>query len=163
MKDTEIIPPLTDTADTGSNGKGRRRGTVFLTMLFFVSLFMLLPHAPGEATVRAAGKTSEKVPEISSVSELDGKKVGVFTGTIFDQLTEQYIKDPQIVYFDSGADSIKALEIGKIDGFLLDDAMAKALRASWSGMRSYRFLISTAAGNARSERSACSISRHAHV
>jgi His/Glu/Gln/Arg/opine family amino acid ABC transporter permease subunit len=125
VKSAETCASETDTADAGSRRKGGRHGTAFLAMLFSVLFFLFLLNIPVEAKAQAAGETPEKVPEISSVSELNGKKVGVFTGTILDQITQQYIKDPKIIYYDSIADCIRALEIGKIDGFLLDDAVAK--------------------------------------
>lgn len=53
-----------------------------------------------------------------SVDELQGKRIGVVTGTIHDSLVEKRLPTAQIVYFNTVADMLDALKAGKIDALV---------------------------------------------
>ena len=54
----------------------------------------------------------------ASVDALDGKRIGVVTGTIHDSLVEKRLPNAQIVYFNTIADMLDALKAGKIDAMI---------------------------------------------
>ncbi len=76
--------------------------------------------------VMVTAKANKNVPLFAS--EFDGKKMGVPTGTTFDALTNEYIKNPEIVYYNTIPDMATALDIGKVDGFVMDEPLARMIR-----------------------------------
>ena len=62
---------------------------------------------------------------ISCLSDLNGKRIGVTTGTTFDAIVLKALPDAKTVYINFSADLIAALEAGKIDGFAVDEPAAK--------------------------------------
>lgn len=65
----------------------------------------------------------------NSVEELESKRFGVLTGTIFDQVVQENVPDSQIVYYNATADLPEALERGKIDAYATDEPLARILTA----------------------------------
>ena len=68
---------------------------------------------------------AESAAVISSLDELNGKRVGVATGTTFDGIVRNALPEAKIVYINTAADLIAALETGKIDGFAVDEPAAR--------------------------------------
>lgn len=58
--------------------------------------------------------------KVSSLSDLNGKKVGVLKGTTYDALADEKLPDAEKVYFESNPDQTVALQNGQIDGYLQD-------------------------------------------
>ena len=73
--------------------------------------------------------------EIKSVEDLAGKRIGVTTGSIFDQIAEEFIKNPKLEYFNSVTDMAQALNAGKIDGYIYDEPVARILTAKNPGQK----------------------------
>lgn len=73
------------------------------------------------------------VPVYSSIDDLRGKRLGVITGSVFDKIAEKRIPGIKIEYFNTSADLSVALDSGKIDGFALDDPVARYLLAQNPG------------------------------
>ena len=74
-------------------------------------------------------------PEYQTLEQLEGKKVGVGVGTIFDQLIQE--KDPQVEdfsYFTTAPDLVVALQSGKVDAFVADEPNARLLVARNTGI-----------------------------
>ena len=61
----------------------------------------------------------------SALDALNGRRIGVATGTTFDAIVSNALPDAKLVYINSSADLIAALEAGKIDGFAVDEPAAK--------------------------------------
>ena len=59
--------------------------------------------------------------QYTSLEQLNGKKIGIQTGTFFDQECQKYLKDPELLYYSTYTDLLMALESGKIDGFPMDE------------------------------------------
>ena len=57
----------------------------------------------------------------SSFDELDGKKIGVQTGTSFDEMVKNEMPDAKVLYFNNKADMLNALQTGKIDAYAIDE------------------------------------------
>ena len=58
---------------------------------------------------------------ITNLSQLDGSRIGVQTGTNFDEMVKNRLPDAQLLYFNNKADMINALETGKIAGYVIDE------------------------------------------
>ena len=81
----------------------------------------------GILCVLLSGCSTEKVESITSIRQLDGKTIGVMTGSTFDKHTDTYIHDAKKEYYTSYADMALAVEQGKISAFLMDEPMARVL------------------------------------
>ena len=64
-----------------------------------------------------------------SLSQLDGKRIGVQTGTTFDEIVLGALPGAQISYFNSYPDMAAALEADKIDGFPGDEPVLRLMAA----------------------------------
>lgn len=64
---------------------------------------------------------------ITSIRQLDGKTIGVMTGSSFDTHTDNLIENADKQYYDRVPDLALALEQGKIAGFLMDEPVARIL------------------------------------
>ena len=65
--------------------------------------------------------------QITALGQLDGQRIGVITGSVFDTYTDQWIEDAQKEYYASYADLVLAVEQGKVAAFLTDEPMARTL------------------------------------
>ena len=71
----------------------------------------------------------------SSPEDLAGKKIGVLTGTRFDEVAANHIKDCQLEYFNTIADNAMALEAGKVDAYLVDEPVARTVICEYPTQR----------------------------
>lgn len=76
-----------------------------------------------------------KLISISSIDDLNGRKVGIFTGSEYDSILEKNLKDAVPSYYNSYSDQISALKSGKIDGFLTDEPLAKEILKENTGLK----------------------------
>ena len=76
----------------------------------------------------AAGQSAAQV-EIGSISQLDGMRIGVQTGTTFDAIVLEALPNAKISYFNSYPDMAAALEAHKIDGFPGDEPVLLMMTA----------------------------------
>ena len=65
----------------------------------------------------------------SALSELNGKRIGVQTGTTFDRIVLDALPEAKISYFNSYPDLAAALEANKIDGFPGDEPVLRMMAA----------------------------------
>ncbi len=63
--------------------------------------------------------------------DFSGKRIGVLTGSVFDEVARKYIEDPEISYFNSNADIAIALDKGKIDGYVNDEPVWRLLSGEY--------------------------------
>ena len=78
---------------------------------------LLVKNSPRESSP-AAPKGYTKI------ADFDGKRIGVFTGSIHDQVVREVLPKAQVSYFEGLANVIAALTSGKIDAIALDDSMS---------------------------------------
>jgi len=78
-----------------------------------------------EKLANAAGQAGV----FTSLSQLDGKRIGVQTGTTFDEIVREALPNAQISYFNSYPDMAAALEANKIDGFPGDEPVLRLMAA----------------------------------
>ncbi|MBQ7520854.1 MAG: transporter substrate-binding domain-containing protein, partial [Clostridia bacterium] len=76
----------------------------------------------------AAGQSAAQV-EIGAISQLDGMRIGVQTGTTFDAIVLEALPNAKISYFNSYPDMAAALEAHKIDGFPGDEPVLLMMTA----------------------------------
>ena len=65
----------------------------------------------------------------TSLSQLNGKRIGVQTGTTFDEIVLGVLPDAKISYFNTYSDMAAALEANKIDGIPGDDPVLRLMTA----------------------------------
>ena len=72
---------------------------------------------------------------INNINDLEGKKVGIYTGSEYDQILSQKIKNAIPTYYNSYTDEVMALKSGKIDAFLADEPLAKEILKNFSDLK----------------------------
>ena len=84
---------------------------------------------PAEETVPDDGGSDGFGPlpagKYSSFDELNGKPIGVQTGTNFDEMVLARMPDAKVLYFNTKADMIGALQTGKIDAYVIDEPVIR--------------------------------------
>ena len=84
------------------------------------------------AMVRDNGQKSQNADTVTSavytaLSQLNGKRIGVQTGTSFDAIVSENLPDAQIDYYNTKAGLVAALTGNKVDGFVVDEPVAQLL------------------------------------
>lgn len=77
--------------------------------------------------LNGCGTAEAEAEAITSIRQLDGKTIGVETGSTFDKYTDTYINNAKKEYYTTYADMALAVEQGKIAAFLMDEPMARVL------------------------------------
>lgn len=72
---------------------------------------------------------------ISSMDDLEEKKVAVVTGMIFDQVLKEMVPSAVPTYFNNYTDSVSALKTGKVSALLCDEPVSRMLRMNNEGIR----------------------------
>ena len=65
----------------------------------------------------------------TSLSQLNGKQIGIQTGSTFDEIVLETLPDVRISYFNTYPDLAAALEANKIDGFPGDEPVLRLMAA----------------------------------
>ena len=84
-----------------------------------------------------------------TVVSYDGKRIGVLLGTVHDDIATAEYKNPVISYYNSNSDMAMALEMGKIDAYIVDSPVGRILTDEYTGHKfvkqftddSYAFLF----------------------
>lgn len=66
---------------------------------------------------------------------LNGKRLGVATGSVFDRVALERLPDAQVSYFNAQPDIVTALLAGKIDALITDEPMARDIVNQTPGLR----------------------------
>ncbi len=90
-----------------------------LCALAALVLFLPLLSAPARA----------EEGRYTSLEQLNGKTIGIQTGSIFDAVVKETLPDAQFVYYDTFADLSAALASGRIDGFPGDEPVLRLMAA----------------------------------
>ena len=88
-------------------------------------LLIVIPTA--HVFANEAGDTPDGV--YRSLDEMNGMRIGVQTGTTFDEIVLDALPDAKISYFNTYADMAAALETHKIDGFPGDEPVLRLMAA----------------------------------
>lgn len=108
-----IIANMTATAE--------RAKSVDFTTDYFINPQTLLTRK----ALLPEAKKAKTSSGITHYRELSGKKVGVFTGTILDQVLAHCVPDAVPEYYNTYADQAQAVRQGKLSAFILDDPIAR--------------------------------------
>ena len=84
--------------------------------------------------VRKDRLPAQSADAITQLSQLAGRKVGVKTGTIYEDVLKEAVSDAVPVHFTTITDEIEALKSGKITGFLVDEVVIKCLARQTPGI-----------------------------
>ena len=97
----------------------RAETVLFSSPNYHSGTVVVLRRADGTEPAQAGGV-------YTSLSQLNGKRIGVQTGTSFDNAVSELLPDAKILYFNTKADLINALLTNKIDAYTVDEPVAKA-------------------------------------
>ena len=111
------------------------RKRVCTGLLGLLLLLLLLVPAGAEQDV-AAPDGGQQSGMFTSLSQLNGKRIGVQTGTTFDEIVLETLPDAQISYFNTYPDMAAATEANKIDGFPGDEPVLRLIAAENSRLAS---------------------------
>ncbi|MBR0119766.1 MAG: ATP-binding cassette domain-containing protein [Eubacterium sp.] len=73
--------------------------------------------------MRTTQAASTAEPELKTYSDLDGKTVGMLTGAPFEEMVREKSDVKDVLYFSSMADMSLALQSGKLDAYLMNNAV----------------------------------------
>ena len=109
--------------------KGFTRTDLFIILALLVLvagiIFSVNRGDNGSESTEGVVKNGEEV----SISDYDGKEIGVQTGTMYDDIISINLPNANINYFNSYTDMLAALGTHKIDGFGVDEAAIKNMMA----------------------------------
>ncbi|MBQ6373744.1 MAG: transporter substrate-binding domain-containing protein [Clostridia bacterium] len=81
-----------------------------------------------DSTAEPAGDANDR-GALAGIGQLNGKRIGVQTGTTFDEIVLGALPDAQISYFNSYADMAEAVKSQKIDAFPGDEPVLRMMAA----------------------------------
>lgn len=98
---------------------------IITVMLLIVAAFLCSIVGKKEST-----ETSSKESMYTSFEDLKQARIGVMTGSAFDELIHDYFSEGNISYYNSEQDMALAISTGKLDAFVTDESIAKELKAA---------------------------------
>ncbi len=96
-----------------------------LCIVWILSIFCLMLGGCGASAQGFAEESAEE--PVTDIRQLDGKAIGVLTGSSLDVHTDNLIHNADKQYYDRIPDLALAVEQGKISGFLIDEPIARTL------------------------------------
>ena len=94
-------------------------------LLLFV---LLLGMVAGTLAGCATDTNNVETVNISTLADLETGKIGIVTGTNWDNVAKTKFPNAERKYFSSGADAILAVEQGKVDAFFADKTVYAGMR-----------------------------------
>lgn len=85
-------------------------------------VFLCVPCAQASGTAEP-----DRTAAGSELDALNGKRLGVATGSVFDRVALERLPDAQVSYFNAQPDIVTALLAGKIDAMITDEPMAREI------------------------------------
>lgn len=82
----------------------------------------------------AQSKGDEDRSSVITLDDLNGKLIGVQTGTITGALAEARFPASEVNYFNSATDVLTALNNGKVDAWVVDEPIARFLQLEYPGL-----------------------------
>ncbi|MCR4605555.1 MAG: ABC transporter permease subunit [Eubacterium sp.] len=104
----------------------RKKASLFVAFLICMSIVLSVPATVSFAADETTDQTQQDSPEFTDFSELNGKKIAMLTGAPFEELIKSKVPEVgEFLYFSSQADMQLALREGKIDAFLMNNAVGE--------------------------------------
>ncbi|MBR5089172.1 MAG: transporter substrate-binding domain-containing protein, partial [Ruminiclostridium sp.] len=101
---------------------------VMLLIVAAAAVFFVLPHQEDESAP-ASGTRGEL-----SYKDYNGRTIGVGTGSMFDEIVNDKLPDANIMYYNTYADMMTAVSVGKLDAACLDEPIARYIMNEYSGV-----------------------------
>ena len=135
MKFAAMIPSVlsgkTPVAISNISATDERRQSVDFSPEYFSNPQVLMTRTE---LVPKGGAVTAETEGFTTLSSLAGKRIGITSGSIFDQSALKQWPDAELFYYDSNADMIIALQQDKLDCFLADQPVARQVRATTPGV-----------------------------
>ena len=97
---------------------------IIAVIILLIAGVVLLAVLPKQEQQEDSGISAAR--EVT-VSDYNGKRIGVLTGTNYDAVTQEYFPDSECFYYSGYSDLNAALLEGKIDGFLGDEPVLRSI------------------------------------
>jgi polar amino acid transport system substrate-binding protein len=140
MEFSALVPAVEtgkiDLLIAGLNATDERRKKILMSDIYIDSEISFLVRKD-RLPARATGKA------ITDFSQLSGRKVGILTGSSYDALIKKELPTAIPYYFNTFADQAAALKAGQIDGFLVDEPVARDMVKSTSGITCLKKMVCT--------------------
>ena len=107
---------------------------VLLAVIAFIAFMVTWGGKTQTGQVGNDNSSVAETPKTLTVKDYAGKKIGVQTGTVFDEMIKENIPDAEINYYNSYTDLLSALKAGIIDGFAADEPMVKYMMTEESAV-----------------------------
>lgn len=79
---------------------------------------------------------------ITELSQLQQARIGIMTGSSFDKMTQKLLPEAELSYYNTFPDMGTAVKQGKIDGFIMDEPMARYMLNETEGLKYLEQFIS---------------------
>ena len=112
--------------------KNTKRSICFILSALLVFMAVLPVFAAGDTTTIGASDPSD---EIRTIKDLDGKRIGVQTGVLYEDLIKDEIEGEEWLYYKMPNDMIPALQSGRIDAYLIEEVGYYAQRYAHPELR----------------------------
>ncbi len=110
------------------SNKNRSIVIVFISILIIISFFSAKSFAQNNiADSKDFDAEISSQGSFTSIGQLNGHKIGVQTGSSFDEQILAALPKAEIEFYNTKADLVKALTTNKIDGFVVDEPVAKII------------------------------------
>lgn len=101
----------------------KKRREILLILLLMLIIIVCFPVWADEGSDDNTGGA------ITTAQDLNGKRIGVQTGTTFDAIVKEALPEAQISYFNAYSDMVAAIEANKIDAFPGDEPVLRLMAA----------------------------------
>ncbi|MBP5330797.1 MAG: ABC transporter permease subunit [Lachnospiraceae bacterium] len=108
---------------------------VILLILAGIILKLVLPEGSGTGSSSA----NKDVP--TSYRDYNGKRLGILTGSSFEQPTFEFFPDSEYFYYDNVSDMVMAIKQDKIDGFLYDEPILRMIEINQPEVTFFREFV----------------------
>ena len=106
-------------------------------------LFSIPYYTGGTVVVVASASAYRDEKAVTDLAQLAGKKVGIVTGSTYENVLKSRIPGAVPEYFNNFSDQAEAVRTGKIAGFLVDEPMARDILNHTSGLVCLKELLTS--------------------
>lgn len=106
-----------------------------LTSILVAAAMVLSLAACGSSSDSGSGSAEETNEPITSIDQLEGKKIGVQTGTTGDIYVTDEFGEDCVERFNKGFEAVQALQQGKIDAVIIDNEPAQVFVSENEGLK----------------------------
>ena len=116
----------------------KKADLVIIAVILLIILAFVLNSVFRDSSSPASASSGK-----TSYTDFNGKRIGIKTGSVFEQMSFEYFPDSEYFYFESDSDLAAALQNNKIDAFLQDEPVARMIHAENSGLNYIKEVLVT--------------------